>query len=82
LFFGVTAELCPSQQGNFAALWHVDTVRGTSRRLKTFPTDGKSVRYFMPGTLDFSRGDGTHTDVFFRTTAVVPDNAVFSIAAG
>ncbi|MEO7082846.1 MAG: hypothetical protein ABI442_01375 [Gemmatimonadaceae bacterium] len=79
IYFAVTAELCPSQQGDFAALWHIDGATGGAKRLRTFPTDGKSVHYFMPGTLDFARGDGTRPEILFRTTSLVPDNAVFAI---
>jgi hypothetical protein len=79
VYFAVTAELCPSQQGDFAALWHIDTVAESATRLRTFRTDGKSVHYFMPGTLDFSGGDDTRPEILFRTTSVMPDNSVFAI---
>lgn len=79
LFFAVTAELAPIQKGKFAALWHVDGGTSGTQRLATFPKDAMSVRYFLPGTLDFAQGDGSRHEILFRTTALRPDNAVYAI---
>jgi hypothetical protein len=49
LFFAVTAELCPSQQGKSASLWHVSEV-GDLKQIFSVEKDRLPVKYFMPGT--------------------------------
>lgn len=63
LFFAVSAELCPSQQGRCATLWHVD---GSDRltRVHSFSKDALPVRYFLAGTLCFPRGPGRSGGTF------------------
>jgi hypothetical protein len=73
LYFTVTAELCPIQQGKFAAIWQVDARSSAARRLASFPKDRLPVGAFMPGTIDFASRDGTCDVVFFRLTALVSD---------
>ncbi len=79
LFFAVTAELCPSQPEPIAELWCVDPVAGTHRRIVTLRKDVYSVRYFMPGTIDFARGPRDAERIFFRATALARDNRMFSL---
>jgi hypothetical protein len=57
LFFGVTAELCPSQQGRSAWLWHVSP-EDECRSVASFEKDWMPWRYFLPGTLYFPSGPG------------------------
>jgi hypothetical protein len=78
-FFAVTAELCPSQHGGAAELWCLDD-DGHCERVATFEKDRFSVRYFMPGTIDFPRGPGLPDQLLFRATALAGDNRTFSLA--
>lgn len=81
LYFAVSAELCPSQQGDFAALWEVgDGVK--PRRVATFRKDRLGVRHFMPGTLDFPAGPGLPGRLLFRTTALEGDNRTWQYEPG
>jgi hypothetical protein len=57
VFFAVTAELCPSQIGRSATLWHVDESDRLSR-VASFEKDALHVVYFMVGTLHMARGPG------------------------
>ena len=79
LYFGVTAELCPSQQGRTAVLWKVDSRDDATTRVVTFPKDRFPVRYFMPGTIDFAAADGSRAELLFHLTALVPDSGVYAI---
>jgi hypothetical protein len=58
VFFCVTAELCPSQIGRSATLWHVDEHDRLSR-CASFEKDALPLRYFMVGTLHLARGPGS-----------------------
>ncbi len=78
-FFAVTAELCPSQKGGAAELWSVRE-NGICARLATLKKDRYSVRYFMPGTIDFPRGPGLPGRLLFRATALAGDGRTFSVA--
>jgi hypothetical protein len=80
LFFAVTAEACPSHEGNHASLWRVSPL-GEVERIALFPKDGWPHRYFMNGTLDFPAGPGIPNQLVFHTTAVVPDDRTFVISA-
>jgi hypothetical protein len=77
-YFAVTAELCPSQKGKAAELWRVDE-NGSCERVLTLEKDRYSVKYFMPGTIDFPRGSGLADRLLFRATALAGDNRTFSI---
>jgi hypothetical protein len=77
-YFAVTAELCPSQKGRAAELWRV-APDGTCERAMTLEKDRYSVKYFMPGTIDFPRGPGLPDRLLFRATALVGDNGTFSV---
>jgi hypothetical protein len=77
-FFAVTAELCPSQKGRAAELWRF-VEDGAPERVATLEKDRYSVRYFMPGTIDFPRGPGESDRVLFRATALAGDNRMFSL---
>jgi hypothetical protein len=78
-YFAVTAELCPSQKGRAAELWRVDE-NGSCERVLTLEKDRYSVKYFMPGTIDFPRGPGLADRLLFRATALAGDNRTFSIS--
>jgi len=78
LFFAVTAELCPSQQGRFAALWRVGA-GGAARRIFTLDKDWLPRLYFMPGTIEFPRGPGLPDRLYFHTTSLTSDDAMFSV---
>lgn len=80
LFFAVTAELCPSQREPQAEIWCIDPASGRCRRIVTLRKDRYSVRYFMPGTVDFARGPRDADRVYFRATALAGDNRTFSFA--
>lgn len=69
LFFAVSAELCPSQQGRNASLWWVDA-SGRCRRIASFPKDRLHVRYFQPGVLGFARGPGLEAEFLFTGAAL------------
>ena len=77
LFFGVTAELCPSQQGRHGSLWHVrDDEPGTC--VLSIGKDLLPVRYFQAGTWQFPCGPHrnpscTYTwSVYAATTGRMP----------
>jgi hypothetical protein len=57
VFFAVTAELCPSQVGRSATLWHIDEGDNLSS-CAAFEKDALHVVYFMVGTLHLARGPG------------------------
>ena len=78
-FFAVTAELCPSQQGSHAELWCVSEDE-RCERVTAIEKDRWSVRYFMPGTIDFPRGPGLRDRLLFRATALKGDNRTWSLA--
>ena len=67
LFFAVTAELCPSQEGRSATLW---TVRGGGlSRVASIAKDRWPV-WLLPGTLHFPCGPGTHEGLYFQGVAL------------
>jgi len=80
-YFAVTAELCPSQKGRAAELWRVRD-DGSCKRVLTLEKDRYSVKYFMPGTIDFPRGPGLPDKLLFRATALAGDNRTFSLGLG
>lgn len=63
LFFGVTAEGCPSQKQNAAALWYVGPT-GSAEEIGRFPKD-RFNNYFMPGTLHFPLGPSRENKIDF-----------------
>ncbi len=65
LFFAVTAELCPSQQGRAASLWRLDP-SGELQRLAGFEKDRLPVGLFLPGTLHFPTGPGRADEFYFH----------------
>ena len=58
LFFAVTAELCPSQIGRSATLWHVDADDKLSRCF-SIEKDWLHRVVFMVGTLHLPCGPGS-----------------------
>jgi hypothetical protein len=69
LFFGVTAERCPSQSAPVAAIWHVG-VDGRCRRILMVEKDAWPVRLFLPGTIHFPAGPGASGDLLFHGVAL------------
>jgi hypothetical protein len=69
LFFAVTAELCPSQVGRAASLWHVDA-EGRLSKLVSFEKDPWPVSFFLPGTIHFPCGPEVAEELFFQTVAL------------
>jgi len=69
LFFAVTAELCPSQQGRSASLWHLDST-GKLQRLASFEKDRLPVGLFLPGTLHFPSGPGRAGEFYFHAVGL------------
>ena len=80
MYFGVAAELCPSQHGRQASLWRVDP-DGSAERVFSMEKDPLNVTYFLPGTLGFPGGPGFPGRLFFHTTALESDNCTFSMAS-
>lgn len=67
LFFAVTAELCPSQEGRSATLW---TVRGgVLSRVAGMAKDRWPV-WLLPGALHFPCGPGTREGLYFQGVAL------------
>jgi hypothetical protein len=69
LFFAVTAELCPSQVGRSASLWHVDG-DGKLEKLFALEKDRWPVGFFLPGTMHLSLGPGIDGTFFFQAVAL------------
>lgn len=67
LFFAVTAELCPSQDGKSATLWtvHDDALE----RVVSFDKDRWPVK-LLPGTLHFPLGPGVEDGLYFQGVAL------------
>ena len=69
LFFGVTAELCPSQKGTSATLWHVDPAGNVN---PVFSADKDLIhsplwsKLFMHGTLHFPSGGGLDGETYIH----------------
>lgn len=80
IFFAVTAELCPSQPEPQAELWCVDAATSECRRIATLRKDRYSVRYFMPGTIDFARAALPADRLVFKATALAGDDRTFSVS--
>lgn len=62
LFFGVTAEGCPSQKANRASLWSVD-LKDEHERVVSFPKD-MFPNILTPGTFHFPLGPGLADRVY------------------
>ena len=78
LFFGVTAELCPSQAGREAALWRWSD--GRLERLAVFAKDALPVSLFLPGTLHFPGGPGRQGEFYFHAVGLRrADNRTFRV---
>jgi len=69
LFFGVTAELCPSQKGRAAAVWSV-AGDDSARPIASFEKDRLRKDLFMYGTLHFSLGPGVPNRFWFQGVAL------------
>jgi hypothetical protein len=79
VFFAVTAELCPSQVGRSATLWHVDASDRLSR-CAAFDKDALHVVVFMVGTLHLARGPGFPDRFFMHGVALRgADNRTFVV---
>jgi hypothetical protein len=78
LFFGVTAELCPSQTDRSATLWHVGP-DNTAARTACFEKDALPLR-FQFGLLHFPAGAGLPGRLFFHGLALKgADNKTFQV---
>jgi hypothetical protein len=79
LFFGVTAELCPSQVGRAASLWHLDAA-GKLECLGRFDKDRWPVGLFLPGTLHFPSGASRRDEFYFHALGLQGiDNRTFRV---
>ena len=67
LFFAVTAELCPSQEGRSATLWAVRD--GALSRVAGFSKDRWPL-WLLPGALHFPRGPGAPEGLYFQGIAL------------
>ena len=67
LFFAVTAELCPSQDGKSATLWTV--MDDALERVVSFDKDRWPVK-LLPGTLHFPLGPGVEDGLYFQGVAL------------
>jgi hypothetical protein len=79
VFFAVTAELCPSQVGRSATLWHVDEKDRLSKCV-AFEKDALHRVYFMVGTLHLTRGPGFSDRFYMHGVALRnADNRTFVV---
>lgn len=77
LFFGVVAELCPSQSGRSGAIWHVRD-GGPGECIAAREKDALPVALFQPGTWQFSRGPGLPGSLFVHVVGLrAADNRTF-----
>lgn len=77
-FFAVTAELCPSQVGRNASLWHLPR-GGPLRCLRSIEKDVWPIQ-FLPGTLHFPGGPGFEDRFHFHALALAgADNRVYEV---
>lgn len=82
LFFGVTAELCPSQRGRAACLWHVSP-ECHCEAVACHEKDRWSPRYFLPGAFYFPAGPGIPGGSYVHTIALSGvDGFTFRLARG
>ena len=79
MFFGITAELCPSQVGRQASLWRLDPA-GALERLAAFEKDRWPVSLFLPGMLHFPAGPGRRDEVLIQAVGLQgADNRTFRV---
>lgn len=80
LFLGVTAELCPSNPGRSAMLWHFSEEAGEASAIFSARKDFFHRKIFMVGTLCFHGGSTQNGGFFFHTIALSGcDNRVYSV---
>lgn len=83
LFFCVTAELCPSQEGRSSTLWRVDADDNVTQVFsaeKDMAAVPKAVKFFLPGLLNFPAGPGLPDMTYFSATALAGiDNKTFRL---
>ena len=78
LYFGVTAELCPSQPGRNGSLWHVrDGQQG--HRVLSIAKDFLPVRFFQAGTWQFAKGPGWGSELLVHLMGLKGDNRTFAL---
>jgi len=81
LFFGVAAQLCPSQTGRQASLWCWND--GGLERVAAFEKDALPVSLFLPGTLHFPSGPGRAAEFYFHGVGLRrADNRTFRVQRG
>ena len=79
LFFSVTAELCPSQVGRSATLWHVEKDDHLTR-VVSIEKDFLHRGYFMRGTMHFPQGPGLADELLFHALGLKgADNRTFRV---
>ena len=77
-FFAVTAELCPSQVGRNASLWHLPP-SGKLRKLHSIEKDRWPVQ-LLPGTMHFPGGPGNPDHFHFHCVGLAgADGRVFEV---
>ena len=77
-FFAVTAELCPSQVGRNATLWHLPP-GGKLRKLHSIEKDRWPVQ-LLPGTMHFPGGPGNPDHFHFHCVGLAgADGRVFEV---
>ena len=64
LFFGVTAEMCPSGQGRYGSLWNMRD-DGIPKKLFSSKKDMWPI-LLMPGTIHFPGGPGRRDKLMFN----------------
>lgn len=78
-FFGVTAELCPSQRDPFAELWHVGADEQAKCILK-IAKDRWPVSYFQAGHFQFPQGPGRAQKFYFSVLGLAgADGRVYQL---
>jgi hypothetical protein len=65
-FFGVTAELCPSQPRREGSLWAI-APDGNCQKVLVFKKDWYPLKLFQAGTWTFPSGPGSSQGVLFST---------------
>ena len=78
LFFGVTAEKCPSQLSQAATLWCIEDGHSLFK-IKSYEKDFYNYRYFMNGTIHFPQGRHSDEILFNGVGLKGADNRTFRV---
>jgi hypothetical protein len=80
LFFGSTAEMCPSQKEATAEVWRIGS-NDECERILSIPKDMYHRILFMLGTIHFPCGPGLPNDIFFHAVALKgADNRTYRLS--